>query len=201
MLRPFYFRDPWKSVIFALAIFSWFASAYAISSGILPGALIEGGSDNSNPKNGVVMVWILASLAAVVLLRRFNDPMAWKIPHAQAMIPAAEEMLKKYNTERRDVLLSRYDRAGELGFRGGPGSMKYDVERFAILKIEEHGRRQISEIKKMQSVRPQNKLRTHYYNIASIIDKRELVGRRVDRFLRARGLNPEEVAPSRPLSD
>lgn len=197
LLRPFRSRGPWKTLIVATRILALFSLAYIVNYGILPEFMLD---DGSGPKNGVVIAWIVLTIFLMMTLRRINDPMTARLPNAEEMISAAHEILNKYNSERIEILLARYERAGELGFRGGSGNMRYDSERMVILKVDKHARGEISEIRRLSSVRAQSKLRLKYYNVADLIDDRELMGRRVDRFLRSKGVGPEDVAPTRPLT-
>lgn len=201
LLRPYYSRMPWNIIFFMLFVGVWFSGTHAISSGNMPDFLLDADSAHENPKPFVVVVWLAWTLISIVGMRKIQDPKARRLPHAQFMVPAARSLVSDYEMRRKPVILDRYDKAGEMGFLGGPGAKEFDIERFSILKVKERAEERVREIEKFQSVRSSGKLRIIYYGIESSIDRVELLGIRVDRYLRGKGTDPEEVAPSIPVSD
>lgn len=75
------------------------------------------------------------------------------------------ELINNYEDYRRDVILARYDKAGELGFLGGWGAKKFEVYRFSVLNVRKHAEKDIKEIERLESVRGGDKLRVIYYSI------------------------------------
>ncbi|WP_160166745.1 hypothetical protein [Nocardiopsis kunsanensis] len=201
LLRPFYYRTPWSAVIFFLVIAFWFSVTYALDSGAVPFLPVEFRPEEKGPRPFLVALWVAWSLITIIAIRKIQDPKAGKLPHAQAMVLAAEKVLSDYESRRRDIILDRYDEAGALGFLGGHERKEFEINRFTILKLNLRGEEKIREIEKFQSTRSASKLRNIYYRIESSIDRVEILARKVDRFLRSKGVDPEELAPSRPLPD
>lgn len=200
-ILPFINRHPWYFFVFVFIVVIWFMSSYALKEAYLPSFLTEERGGQQVPTLLAGIIWFLWTIFLLGVSKWVRDPMAWKLPHAQLMIPAMEELVESYERDRRDVILARLDRAGDMGFRGGRGTAKFEIARFSILKVREHSKKNIDEVRRFQSVRPQDKLRSNYYNVASRIDAKEILCRRIDRFLRSQGVDPEEVAPSRPSTD
>lgn len=199
MLRPFYYRHPWYFLIFSLIISVWLASTYALGEGFLPVFLLE--RDGKSPTLLAGLLWMAWTVFLLFLAKRIGDPMAWKLPHAELIITAMGSLLESYDKNRRDLILARLQRAGEMGFGGGPGKKKYEMSRISVSKVREHSEGSIDEVRRLQAVRSQSRLRIKYYIVASRIDDKELLRRKVDRFLRSKGVDPEDVAPTRPLPE
>ncbi|GHD37885.1 hypothetical protein GCM10007147_46040 [Nocardiopsis kunsanensis] len=177
------------------------ASLYALDESNGFALLMEVVPDKAGYRFAVVSIFISWSIFAVWVVGKIQDPKKKYLPHSGFMVPAAIELINNYEDYRRDVILARYDKAGELGFLGGWGAKEFEISRFSVLNVREHAENHIKEIERLESVRGGDKLRVIYYSIEGGVDRVELLARKVDRFLRSKGVDPEEVAPSRPLPD
>lgn len=199
LLRPAWQRWPLKPILFSIALLSCFIPLYALSKVEESGLTAEAWQGGVGSRLAIVSIFVAWIFVILGFLRKIQDPRKRDLPHSGLMIPAAMKLIHDYEEYRRDVILERHEKAGELGFLGGCNSDKFEVSRFSILNVRRHAEKSLNKIRRLESVRQGDKLRVFFYTIEGGVDKVELIARKVDRFLRSKGVDPEDVAPTRPL--